>query len=967
MLFRSLFLGGGVGIGTATPEAALHVINSTLSTVPFRVDSKATSYAFVVSQNSNVGIAHSNPTSRLTILGEDSTANKSSLDVQDNTGRSLLFVRNDGAVGVGTSLPSANLHIKAKSSVNPLFVSTFTSVLGRPPLMMNSSGLIGIGTSLPSANLHIVGYGGATTPLFKVGVQGTQENALVVAANTGYVGIGVSNPAFPLQVGGIVLSGTPNVTGAFATKIPTWILNSSSTTKGFLASNGRDNAFFGVRNKAGGGSDSVVWFGSLPTDNLRFEHFNGTSTYNMMSIRGDGRVLVSSQNIVPSATVHIQSNSKSVPLFYVNAVAGNALKSSLVVSQNGYVGVGTTAPLAPLHVNGNLMANILSISSGNITVSTLNVTRQLLVTRSTSQNATVTGQVIAMTVSADMSQDVTGLDINLSAVQNPLFGPSGRKYTIWNGAAATGLNIDMTGIEIRDPNTPAGSDRVGRKVAAAFIGGNVGIGTTSPSYPLHVTTPLVTYVSGETYADVARFGSAGGNLTLRDFGNGKLGFFVQNFSTQVPNLALVMAPGSGGSGIVGIGTTDLDNTNTFNQGMGLVVNGDVRLGAVKNATALSAASSGAILNFSGGPKMSGASDSEVGVPLWMGRYNAANNKSELRVNIGNGSNANWNTTSSDVKFAVGYTADGRPSGTYSPVLDVRANGKVGIYDGRLVPAVSKNPRANLHVLANVAGDASYLTSHAAVIENTSASDGANALAIYFDHSKKNSNFLTFMSGALGDASSIQGQVQLVTDASSNPLGVSYMTIGADYAEYLPKRNPSEYVEKGEILGVINGQISKDTSEAQQVFVKSTAASVAGNWPGKERLNLYELVSFFGQVPVKVRGVVHRGDYIIPSGSHDGSGVAVAPRDAGAVSPNQIVGTAWEESLQEGVHLIKTAVGFAFTVPQRQHDAETLISIEKSVLELKLERDSLLKAFDKKLEAQDKEIEKLTRDLANRPH
>ena len=55
---------------------------------------------------------------------------------------------------------------------------------------------------------------------------------------------------------------------------------------------------------------------------------------------------------------------------------------------------------------------------------------------------------------------------------------------------------------------------------------------------------------------------------------------------------------------------------------------------------------------------------------------------------------------------------------------------------------------------------------------------------------------------------------------------------------------------------------------------STNPGVLGNMPDDNELWKYEKVAFMGQVPTMVRGVVN-GDFIIPSGLHDGTGIGVS--------------------------------------------------------------------------------------------
>ena len=65
----------------------------------------------------------------------------------------------------------------------------------------------------------------------------------------------------------------------------------------------------------------------------------------------------------------------------------------------------------------------------------------------------------------------------------------------------------------------------------------------------------------------------------------------------------------------------------------------------------------------------------------------------------------------------------------------------------------------------------------------------------------------------------------------------------------------------------------------------------------------------GQVPVKVRGVVNIGDYILSSKLEDGFGIAVAPGEMTLNDYKRIVGIAWNESDgKKAFTMINTAVG-----------------------------------------------------------
>ncbi len=140
------------------------------------------------------------------------------------------------------------------------------------------------------------------------------------------------------------------------------------------------------------------------------------------------------------------------------------------------------------------------------------------------------------------------------------------------------------------------------------------------------------------------------------------------------------------------------------------------------------------------------------------------------------------------------------------------------------------------------------------------------------------------------------------------LGVTYESGSGDYAEWLQRANFNETIKYGDIVGVYGGQISKATLNADRIMSVSVAPIVLGNMPQKGMEELYEKVAFKGQVPVKVIGVVNKGDYIIPSGIEDGTGMAIAPELVTIDELTKTVGIAWQASNNPSVKMIKVGVG-----------------------------------------------------------
>jgi hypothetical protein len=113
---------------------------------------------------------------------------------------------------------------------------------------------------------------------------------------------------------------------------------------------------------------------------------------------------------------------------------------------------------------------------------------------------------------------------------------------------------------------------------------------------------------------------------------------------------------------------------------------------------------------------------------------------------------------------------------------------------------------------------------------------------------------------------------------------------------------------GEVVGVIGGKISLDTKDADHLMVISKSPMVLGNSPAEEEEHLYEKVAFMGQIPVKVIGEVHIGDYILPTGNNDGFAISVHPDLMQIGDYGRIIGVAWEASGEAKMNYINTAVG-----------------------------------------------------------
>ena len=241
------------------------------------------------------------------------------------------------------------------------------------------------------------------------------------------------------------------------------------------------------------------------------------------------------------------------------------------------------------------------------------------------------------------------------------------------------------------------------------------------------------------------------------------------------------------------------------------------------------------------------------------------------------------------------------------------------------------PQTTFHVRALKSGSA--LFTHLAVMDNRNTGSGADVLALKVgrDTPGTGNNFLSFYNG--GDT--LVGQID-----GNGGGGVRFDSSGADFAEWLPRLDPNEDIEAGDIVGVVAGKVTRDALNSDRIMVVSTAPIVVGNMPPESEERLYEMVSFVGQVPVKVRGPVDSGDCIVASGLNDGTGVAVSPEEMTANQHSLVVGQAWESSSAPGVKLINTFVGSPSTLSPALHRLTDMSQLKLANEELRQRLETL---------------------------
>jgi hypothetical protein len=340
---------GNVGIGTTSPSAKLQVKGSgtTSSTTALLVQNANTSASLAVLDDGNVGIGTTNPDYKLDVIGNARIGQNSN----SNTAASLQITAGGSEYnsfidfGFFGTFDASLWNIGRKGSDGSFYISNYGSGYEANGLTIATTGNVGIGTTTPVSRLqsnNVSTYDSATPSGAIVASNLSSGNAVldigVDSTSLGYIQSRniTSTTAYNLllnPIGGNIGIGTTN---------PGAKLEVASPSSGTTMLVGRANGNSSIKALPSEGGYLALDSSGIATI------INHYSSDNVWLATGGGNVLVGTVSSNGSK-LQVKGSGATSATTALRVENSNA-SASMVVLDNGNVGIGTTSPVSRLEV-----------------------------------------------------------------------------------------------------------------------------------------------------------------------------------------------------------------------------------------------------------------------------------------------------------------------------------------------------------------------------------------------------------------------------------------------------------------------------------------------------------------------------------------------------------------------------------------------------------------------------------------
>jgi len=356
-----------VGIGTTSPDTALHVyggaagsVTPAANTILTLENDGLTTLSLLSPDASERAINFGSPSSNFAgLIQYNNVLVPNGFRFQVNAGTDGLAIDSSGNVGIGDTSPDAFLDISS-STASTLFRVDDSGDGDTSPFVILGSGNVGIGTTSPSGNLVINGTTGQN--LFQIATSTNQ--GILIVDESGNIGVGASSPSEKIH--SVITGATPSN----ILRLDSSITSNADVTQGIHLFKELNGATFGWKIEGNGlldGSSQLSFIGKG----------SGSESTHMTITRSLGYVGIG--NVFPVNKLTVNGTASALNFVATSTTATSTFAGGLAIETSGFVydfssnnvGIGTAAPDGRLDVRQSGTDDIFNLYDGATNVLTV--------------------------------------------------------------------------------------------------------------------------------------------------------------------------------------------------------------------------------------------------------------------------------------------------------------------------------------------------------------------------------------------------------------------------------------------------------------------------------------------------------------------------------------------------------------------------------------------------------------------